>query len=126
MKRKYRLQYAPNAPLFQQKSGIMTISALSSLGCELVSDLSCDRVPIQKYAYCLFNNCVFSIPVHISNTCGTLNCVNKKHIKATYQPTKKDAEYISAYLSIDGLPALAHRFQVPEKLLSQYLTTLKK
>lgn len=126
MKRRYHLKSQANSPLFQKLTGIETFEVLGRGNCEIVKILSQIRLPIQRYAFGIFqenidyakNSCI-----KITPTCGILNCVKKDHLKAVYEPTKKDAQYIKDYLNIDGVDRLAHVFNAPISLLEDYLKT---
>lgn len=97
-----------------------TFEVLGHDHCHVVKILTPKRIPIQRYAYGIYlNNLAYAqnYSIKITAICNVTNCVKPEHLKAVYEPTKKEAEYIYDYYKIDGIPALAQKLAVSETLL---------
>lgn len=111
---------------FSVLTGILAIEVLNTDKCLVTKALSISGgTPIQRYAYYLYTNTPPNKHIKISASCGILNCVRKDHLIAKYQPTKKDIDYISTYLKIDGIEQLSKVLKVPSNLLTDYLSSSK-
>lgn len=119
MTRKKNLKYSPKALPFQSLSGVETFEVQGGNHCHVVKILAQERIPIQRYAYGLYTRLEYAqnYSIKITATCKVTNCVKQEHLKAIYQPTKTEAEYIYDYHKIDGISSLAQKLAVPEQLL---------
>lgn len=123
MKKNLRIKNMAKNNEFSVLTGILAIEVLNTQKCLVTKILSASKgVPIQKYAYHLYTKSLPHRYIKISSTCGILNCVKKDHLIAKYEPTKKDIDYISTYLKIDGIEQLSSVLKVPTNILEDYLS----
>lgn len=124
MKKKYRIKKRANNNEFSKLTGIEAFEMLGGNNCLITkyAFFTKTRSTIQSYAYSLYSgfNKRINPNVKVTATCGATNCVKKAHLKATYEPTKKEADYIAASLNIDSPEQTASVLNVPLKIFTSY------
>lgn len=117
---RYRIRNRARNNPFSVLSGIEAFEMEGGSGCTIIKSKN-----YQIQAFCLYNELSEISPkLKIIPSCGVKNCVKKEHLIATYQPTKKDAEYIKDYLKIDGAEYLSHTLNVPIGVFEEYIKTI--
>lgn len=127
MRRKYRIKKKAENE-FSALAGVDAIQLFGALDCLVIKPVvKMCGVPVLKFAYqkyygieALNRNIVFT------TKCGVTNCVKKSHLKAVYNPSKADKDYIDTYLKIDGEEVIAKNLNVPIHLFHSFINSIDK
>ena len=124
MTKRYNITHSTNC--YTRITGNLALQMQGGSNCLITKALVYKGIPNQRVVYCVENN----VPSFMDNckiktitTCNVQNCINIDHIRATYQPTKDDVQYITDNLRLNGLEHQAHIMKIPPQLLQNYLDT---
>lgn len=123
MKRIYRLKKSADNE-FTASFGIEAFQMKGGSNCLIVKKTLYYGMPVQRVAYCETINFIQGRAVaalKVTPTCGVLNCVSRDHLVATYEPTKKDHQYIIDNINTLGISFLAHAFKIPLPVFEEYM-----
>lgn len=119
MKKKERIKYLAKNE-FEKKFGVKTVEISGSLNCVISLNKYIKTVDCRRKAFELYFGSITK-EVRVKTSCGINECIKKEHLTHTYEPFKKNQDYIETYLKIDGTKVMAHRLGIGEGILVDYL-----
>ncbi len=106
---------------FSAITGLKAMEMKGGSNCIIVNQLTISGMACARYAYIKYIDHKYglNINVHVSQSCGVLNCVKREHLIVEYTPSKKDMEYIKGYGSVMDDVELSHILHIPSDLLNR-------